>query len=110
MATTAYLCVSTRNPEPAILPQKQVSKASIAKMVGVSLPPLPLYQDKAVTPTPLKDIFTSIWAGPLLGITDHLFKAFLQTCNPPVRSANICMNLDNLCRGMRHTVGLTSSN
>jgi hypothetical protein len=25
---------------------------------------LPLYQDKAVTPTPLKDIFTPIWAGP----------------------------------------------
>jgi hypothetical protein len=26
---------------------------------------LPLYQDKVVTPTPLKDIFTPIWAGPL---------------------------------------------
>ena len=25
---------------------------------------LPLYQGKAVTPTPLKDIFTPIWAGP----------------------------------------------
>jgi len=44
-------------------PAKQVSKASIAKIVGVSLPP-PLYQGKAVTPTPLKDIFTPIWAGP----------------------------------------------
>src|SRR4029077_819510 len=52
-----------RHPGPAILLQKQVSKASIAKIVGVSLPP-PLYQGKAVTPTPLKDIFTSIWAGP----------------------------------------------
>jgi hypothetical protein len=28
---------------------------------------LPLYQDKAVTPTPLKDIFTPIWAGPSPG-------------------------------------------
>ena len=27
---------------------------------------LPLYQGKAVTPTPLKDIFTPIWAGPYL--------------------------------------------
>ena len=53
-----------RHPGPAILLQKQVSKASIAKIVGVSLPP-PLYQGKAVTPTPLKDIFTLIWAGPL---------------------------------------------
>src|SRR5262252_4989522 len=26
---------------------------------------LPLYQDKAVTPTSLKDIFTPIWSGPL---------------------------------------------
>jgi hypothetical protein len=28
---------------------------------------LPLYQDKAVTPTSLKDIFTPIWSGPLEG-------------------------------------------
>jgi hypothetical protein len=28
---------------------------------------LPLYQDKAVTPTHLKDIFTPIWAGPFFG-------------------------------------------
>jgi hypothetical protein len=27
---------------------------------------LPLCQDKAVTPTSLKDIFTPIWAGPLV--------------------------------------------
>jgi hypothetical protein len=26
-----------------------------------------LYQDKTVTHTPLKDIFTPIWAGPLFG-------------------------------------------
>src|SRR5260370_38856901 len=26
----------------------------------------PLYQDKAVTPTSLKDIFTPIWSGPLV--------------------------------------------
>ena len=52
-----------RHPAPAILLQKQVSKASIAKIVGVSLPP-PLYQGKAGTPTPLKDIFTPILAGP----------------------------------------------
>ena len=43
-----------RHPGSAILLQKQVSKAFIAMIVGVSLPPLPLYQDKAVTPTPLK--------------------------------------------------------
>ena len=55
-----------RHPGPAILLQKQFSKASIAKIVGVSLPP-PLYQGKAVTPTPLKDIFTPIWAGPRSG-------------------------------------------
>ena len=52
-----------RQPGSAILLQKQVSKASIAKIVGVSLPP-PLYQGKAGTPTPLKDIFTPILAGP----------------------------------------------
>jgi hypothetical protein len=63
MATTAYLRVSTGTQGPPILLQKQVSKASIAKIVGVSLPP-PLYQGKAVTPTPLKDIFTPIWAAP----------------------------------------------
>src|SRR5208337_894539 len=28
----------------------------------------PLYQDKAVTPTSLKDIFTPIWSGPLEGV------------------------------------------
>src|ERR1700747_3855610 len=28
---------------------------------------LPLYQDKAVTPTSLEDIFTPIWSGPFLG-------------------------------------------
>jgi hypothetical protein len=40
MATTAYLRVSIyRHPEFAILLQKQVSKASIAKIVGGSLPP-----------------------------------------------------------------------
>jgi hypothetical protein len=62
MATTAYLRVFYRHPGSAILLQKQVSKASIAKIVGVSLPPftLPLYQDKAATPTLLKDIFTPI--------------------------------------------------
>jgi hypothetical protein len=69
-----------RHPRSAILLQKQeiasiqvesetwrrlkVSKASIAKIVCVSLPHLSLYQNKAVTPTPLKDIFTPIWAGP----------------------------------------------
>ena len=31
-----------------------------------------LYQEKAVTPTPLKDIFTSIWAGPYVhGASRH---------------------------------------
>ena len=29
-------------------------------------PPPPLYQGKAITPTPLKDIFTPIWAGPFM--------------------------------------------
>ena len=53
-----------RHPGSAILLQKQVSKASIAKIVGVSLPPFTALSGKAVTPTPLKDIFTPIWAGP----------------------------------------------
>ena len=39
MATTAYLLRFYRHPGSAILLQKQVSKASIAKIVGVSLPP-----------------------------------------------------------------------
>jgi hypothetical protein len=40
MATTAYLRVSIyRHPESAILLQKHVSKASIAEIVGGSLPP-----------------------------------------------------------------------
>jgi hypothetical protein len=50
----------------AILLQKQVSKAFIAKFVGGHASHhLPLYQDKAVAATPLKDIFTPIWTGPL---------------------------------------------
>ncbi len=69
----------------AILLQKQVSKASIAKIVGVSLPPLSLYQDKTVTPTPLKDIFTPIWAGPL----DDLLAGNHQSQRYRSRSLNI---------------------
>jgi hypothetical protein len=65
MATTVYLRVSTGTQGSAILLQKQVSKASIAKIVGDHLP---LYQDKALTPTPLKDIFTPIWAGPFVAV------------------------------------------
>jgi hypothetical protein len=42
-----------RHSGSAILLQKQVSKASIAKIVGVSLHHIPL-----------KDIFTPIWADP----------------------------------------------
>jgi hypothetical protein len=54
-----------RHPGSAILLQKQVSKASIAKIVGVSLPHhLPLYQDKAATPTPLN---------PSLTVSDNFF-------------------------------------
>ena len=44
-----------RHSGSAILLQKQVSKASIAKIVGVSLHHIPL-----------KDIFTPIWAEPSL--------------------------------------------
>jgi hypothetical protein len=52
-----------RHPESAILLQKHVSKASIAKMVCVSLPPL--YEDKAVTPTTLKGYFYTNLGGTL---------------------------------------------
>ena len=45
-----------KEEEIRLLLQKQVSKASIAKIVGVTPPhPSPLYQDKAVTPTSLKE-------------------------------------------------------
>jgi hypothetical protein len=55
-----------RHPGSAILLQKQVSKASIApRLSGHAAHYLPLYQDKAVTPTSLKDIFTPIWSEPL---------------------------------------------
>jgi hypothetical protein len=53
-----------RHPGSAILLQKQVSKVSIAKIVGVSLPP-PLYQGKAVTPTPFKGYFYTNLGGTL---------------------------------------------
>jgi hypothetical protein len=46
MATTANLRVSTGTL------QKQVSKASIAKMVGVSLPPFTALSRQGGSPTP----------------------------------------------------------
>jgi predicted XRE-type DNA-binding protein len=64
MATTVYLRVST-GTQAAILLQKQVSKASIAKIVGVTRPTIYRFIKKAVTPTSLKDIFTPIWSNPL---------------------------------------------
>ena len=50
-----------KEEEIRLLLQKQVSKASIAKIVGVTRPHhSPLYQDKAVTPKSLKDIYTNL--------------------------------------------------
>jgi hypothetical protein len=52
------------HPGSVILLQKQVSKASIAKIVGVSLPPFTALSRQGGYAHTLKDIFTPIWAGP----------------------------------------------
>jgi hypothetical protein len=70
MATTAYVRVlpapRVRHP-PAKAGLKGVHRQDCRRHASHHLP---LYQDKAVTPTPLKDIFTSIWAGPYTYLTD----------------------------------------
>src|ERR1700680_940515 len=56
-----------KEEEIRLLLQKQVSKASIAKIVGVTRPTIYRFIKKAVTPTSLKDIFTPIWSEPWVG-------------------------------------------
>jgi hypothetical protein len=52
-----------RHPRSAILLQKQVSKASIAKIVCVSLPPSVALSKQGGYAHTLKGYFTPIWAG-----------------------------------------------
>jgi hypothetical protein len=52
-----------RLPGSAMLLQKQISKASIAKIVGVSLPTFTALSRQGGYAHSLKDIFTPIWAG-----------------------------------------------
>ena len=53
-----------KEEEIRLLLLKQLSKVSRQDCRRHSAHRLPLYQDKAVTPTSLKDIFTPIWSGP----------------------------------------------
>jgi len=56
-----------KEEEIRLLLQKQVSKASIAKIVGVTRPTIHRFiKTRRFTPTSLKDIFTPIWSGPLI--------------------------------------------
>src|ERR1700726_2789378 len=56
---------------------------------------LPLYQDKAVTPTPLKDIFTPIWARPwlceLLRLCAFFFSSTLAHSQHPSRAREMIL-------------------
>src|ERR1700751_3149032 len=53
-----------RPPGSAILLQSRSQRRPSPRLSASASHHLSLYQDKAVTPTPLKDIFTPIWAGP----------------------------------------------
>src|SRR4029077_11473299 len=64
MATTAYLRVSTGSQGPPSSCKSRSQRRPSPRLSASASHHLPLYQEKAVTPTPLKDIFTSIWAGP----------------------------------------------
>src|SRR5258708_18477819 len=65
MATTAYLRVSTGSQGPPSSCKSMSQRRPSPRLSASASHHIPLYQDKAVTPTPLKDIFTPIWAGPL---------------------------------------------
>jgi hypothetical protein len=67
MATTAYLRVSTGTQSPPSSCKSRSQRRPSPRLSASASHHSPLYQDKAVTPTPLKDIFTPIWAGPLNG-------------------------------------------
>jgi hypothetical protein len=51
---------------------------------------LPLYQDKAVPPTPLKDIFTPIWAGPFQAEKED--QEMAEACKRLIKNCIICWN------------------
>ncbi len=60
-----------RHPGSAILLQSRSQRRPSPRLSASASHHLPLYQDKAVTPTPLKDIFTPIWAGPSYPTTNR---------------------------------------
>jgi hypothetical protein len=62
MATTAYLRVFTGTQGPPSSCKSRSQRRPSPRLSASASHHLPLYQDKAVTPTPLKDIFTPIWA------------------------------------------------
>ena len=71
MATTAYLRVSTGTHGPPSSYKSRSQRRPSPRLSASASHHLPLYQDKAVTPTPLKDIFTPIWAGPSYPTTNR---------------------------------------
>jgi hypothetical protein len=64
MATTAYLRVSTGTQGPPSSCKSRSQRRPSSRLSASVSYHLPLYRGKTVTPTPLKDIFTPIWAGP----------------------------------------------
>src|ERR1700736_3238286 len=72
MATTAYLRVSTGTQGPPSSCKSRSQRRLSPRLSASASHHLPLYQDKAVTPTPLKDIFTPIWARPFLIGSDRI--------------------------------------
>jgi hypothetical protein len=71
MATTAYFARFYRPPGSAILLQKQVSKASIAKIVGVNLPPFTALSRQGGYAHTLKGYFYTNLGGTLIWVLSN---------------------------------------
>jgi hypothetical protein len=69
IATTAYLRVSTGTQGPPSSCKSRSQRRPSPRLSASASQHLPLYQGKAVTPTPSKDIFTPIWAGSFHGLS-----------------------------------------
>ena len=67
-----------RHPGSAILRKGRSQRRPSPRLPAAASHHLPLYQDKVVTPTPLKDIFTPIWPGPLPGRSLELWLDLLR--------------------------------
>src|ERR1700758_2833797 len=92
MATTAYLRVSTGTHGPPSSCKSRSQRRPSPRLSASASHHSPLYQDKAVTPPPLKDIFTPIWAGPLLALLSPQSVRRARDPGNPTATDSVCLN------------------